>query len=135
MFAVSRSWAPTAAMSQKIRLYSTDVRPSARPATIHTHMPAIEIAFGDTFRDASHAVAACAHFRFRVAMGRRSIAFVADSVIADAIHSRVERRWPDQHSVSVGTRRNRMRSPLAQHAFLRDDAEPCLQRWNKPGRI
>jgi hypothetical protein len=27
---------------------------------------------------------------------------------------------------------NRMRSPLAHRAFLRDDAEPCLRRWNKP---
>ena len=25
-----------------------------------------------------------------------------------------------------------MRSLLAQCAFLRDDAEPCLRRWNKP---
>jgi len=55
-------------------------------------MPAIEIAFGDTFREASHAVAACAYFGFRVAIGRRSIAFTDDSFIADAIHSRVDER-------------------------------------------
>jgi hypothetical protein len=79
-------------MSQKTRLYSTEVRPSAKPAAIHAHIPAIEIAFGDTFREASHAVAARAHFRFRVAMGRRSIAFAADSFIAGAIHSRVNER-------------------------------------------
>ena len=41
-------------------------------------MPAIEIAFGETCRAASHAVAACAHFRFRVAIGRRSISSAAD---------------------------------------------------------
>src|SRR5512133_4186859 len=91
MFAVSRSCAPSAAMSQKTRLYSTEVRASAKPAAIHAHMPAIEIAFGDTFREASHVVADCAHFRFRVAMGRRSIAFAADSFIADEIHSRVDK--------------------------------------------
>jgi len=68
MFAVSRSCAPSAARSQKTLLYSTEVRPSARPAAIHAHIPAIEIAFGDTLREASHAVAACAHLRFRVAM-------------------------------------------------------------------
>jgi hypothetical protein len=45
-------------------LYSTEVRPSARPAAIHAHIPAIEIAFGDTFREASHAVAPCAIFDF-----------------------------------------------------------------------
>ena len=56
------------------------------------NMPAIEIAFGDTLREASDAVAACAHFRFRVAMGRRSIAFTDDSFIANAIHSRVDER-------------------------------------------
>jgi hypothetical protein len=53
-------------------------------------MPAVEIAFGETFREASHAVADCAHFRFRVAMGRRSIALADDSFIAGAIHSRVD---------------------------------------------
>jgi hypothetical protein len=77
-------------MSQKTRLYSTEVRPSAKPAVIQAHSPAIEIAFGETFREASHAVAACAHFRFRVAMGRRSIVFAADSLIAGAIHSSVD---------------------------------------------
>src|SRR5205823_355816 len=40
---------------------------------MHAHMPAIEIPFGETRRAASQAVAAWAHFRFRVAMGRRSI--------------------------------------------------------------
>ena len=93
MFAVSRICAPSAAMSQKSRLYSTEVRLNAKPAAIHAHMPAIEIAFGDTFREASHAVAACAHFLFRVAMGRRSIdCAAADSFIADAIHNRVDER-------------------------------------------
>jgi hypothetical protein len=91
MFAVSRSCAPSAAMSQKTRLYSTEVRASAKTTAIHAHMPAIEIAFGDTFREASHVVADCAHFRFRVAIGRRSIAFAADSFIADEIHSRVDK--------------------------------------------
>jgi hypothetical protein len=92
MFAVSRSCAPSAATSQKIRLYSTEVRPSAKPAAIQAHIPAMEIAFGDTFGEASQAVADCAHFRFRVAMGRRSIAFAADSFIADGIHNSVEER-------------------------------------------
>ena len=92
MFAVSRSCAPSAATSQKIRLYSTEVRPSARPAAIHAHIPAMEIAFGDTFREASHAVAAYAHSRFRVAIGLRSIAFAADSFIVGAIHSRGDAR-------------------------------------------
>jgi hypothetical protein len=64
---------------------------SATPATIHAHIPAIEMAFGDTFREASQDVADCAHFRFRVAMGRRSIAFV-DSFIEEATHNRVEKR-------------------------------------------
>jgi hypothetical protein len=40
---------------------------------MQAHMPAIEIPFGETFRAASHAVAACAHLRLRVAIGRRSI--------------------------------------------------------------
>jgi hypothetical protein len=53
-------------------------------------MPAIEMTFGDTFRDASHAVAACAHLRFQVAIGRRSIACAADSFIANEVHSRPE---------------------------------------------
>jgi hypothetical protein len=79
-------------MSQKARLYSIEVRPSAKPAAIHAHIPAIDIAFGDTFRDASQAVAACAHFLFRVAIGRRSIVFADDPFIADAIHSRLEER-------------------------------------------
>src|SRR6266481_399844 len=92
MFAVSRNCAPSAATSQKTRLYSTEVSASAKPAAIEAHMPAIEIAFGDTFREASHVVADCAHFRFRVAIGRRSIAFTDDSFIADAIHSRVDER-------------------------------------------
>jgi hypothetical protein len=35
---------------------------------IQPHMPAIEIAFGETFREASQSVAAWAHFRVRVAM-------------------------------------------------------------------
>jgi endonuclease III len=39
---------------------------------MQAHMPATEIAFGETFRAASHVVAACAHFVFRVAIGRRS---------------------------------------------------------------
>ena len=69
-----------------------EVRPNAKPATMHAHMPAIEIAFGDTFREASQAVADCAHLRFRVAIGRRSIAFADDSFIADAIHSRLDER-------------------------------------------
>src|SRR5207245_5309071 len=90
MFAVNRSCAPNAAMSQKTRLYSTEVSPSATPAAIHANIPAIEIAFGDTFRDASHVVADCAHLRFRVAIGRRSIVCGADSFIADEIHSRAK---------------------------------------------
>jgi len=46
-------------------------------------MPAIEIAFGETFRAASHAVAVCAHFRFRVAIGRRSISSAVDLSIVE----------------------------------------------------
>ncbi len=57
---------------------------------MHAHMPAIEITFGDTFREASHVVADCAHLRFRVAIGRRSIVCGADSFIADEIHSRAK---------------------------------------------
>src|SRR5213075_1243781 len=45
---------------------------------MHPHMPTIEIAFGETFRAASQAVAVCAHFRLRVAMGRRSPSSAAD---------------------------------------------------------
>ena len=48
------------------------------PPIMHAHIPAIEIAFGETFRAASHAVAACAHFRFRVAIGRRSPSSAVD---------------------------------------------------------
>ncbi len=51
------------------------------PPAMQAHMPAIEIALGETFRDASHAVAACAHFRLRVAIGRRSIALAVVSSI------------------------------------------------------
>jgi hypothetical protein len=40
---------------------------------MQAHMPAIEIAFGETLREASQAVDDCAHFRLRVAIGRRSI--------------------------------------------------------------
>src|SRR5213593_4189666 len=48
------------------------------PPIMHANIPAIEIAFGEIFRAASQAVAACAHFRFRVAIGRRSISSAAD---------------------------------------------------------
>jgi hypothetical protein len=48
---------------------------------MQAHMPAIEIAFGETFREASHAVDDCAHFRLRVAIGRRSIAWLGASCI------------------------------------------------------
>jgi endonuclease-3 len=48
---------------------------------MHANMPATEIAFGETFRAASHAVASCAHFRFRVAIGRRSPISVAGCCI------------------------------------------------------
>src|SRR6476620_8494045 len=118
MFAVSRCCAPSAAISQKIRLYLMEVRPSARPAAIHAHMPAIEIAFGETFREVSHAVAACAHFRFRVAMGRRSIAFAVVSFMADAIHKGL---MSDAQMTTRGERHafvaTRMRSPLEHRAF------------------
>src|SRR5436190_12008466 len=50
---------------------------------MQAHMPAIEIAFGETFRDASQTVTACAHFRLRVAIGRRSISSAADSFIVE----------------------------------------------------
>jgi len=94
---------------------------------MHANIPAIEIAFGDTFREASHIVADCAHFLFRVAIGRRSIPFAADSFIARAIHSRVKAQWPDHN---LGERRAFHRDTntlaLAHHAFLRDDAETCL---------
>ena len=43
------------------------------PATMHVDIPAIEIALGETFREASQAVDDWAHFRLRVAIGRRSI--------------------------------------------------------------
>jgi len=86
-------------------------------------MPAIEIVFGDTFREASHAVADCAHFRFRVAIGRRSIAFAADSFIAGAIHSRINERRPENNWEDVAHFiATQMLSLLAQRAFLRDDA-------------
>src|SRR5438093_840363 len=48
------------------------------PPMMHANIPAIEIAFGETFRAASQAVAACAHFRLRVAIGRRSSTSAAD---------------------------------------------------------
>jgi hypothetical protein len=51
---------------------------------MQAHMPAIEIAFGETFRDASQAVAPCAHFRLRVAIGRRSIALLGSSCMTIA---------------------------------------------------
>src|SRR5437762_6958039 len=57
------------------------------PATMQAHMPAIEIAFGETFRAASQAVAAWAHFRSRVAIGRRSIASTAGSCIIRCFES------------------------------------------------
>src|SRR2546429_9930899 len=50
---------------------------------MHAHMPTIEIAFGETFRAASQAVAVCAHFRLRVAMGRRSPSSAADLSIVE----------------------------------------------------
>jgi len=70
-------------MSHKTRLYATEVMPSAKAAAIQAHIPAIEIAFGNTFRQTSHVVADCARFRFRVAIGRRTIAFTYDLFIAD----------------------------------------------------
>src|SRR6266436_3853226 len=73
------------------------------------HMPAIEITFGETFREASHVVADCAHLRFRVAIGRRSIACGTDSFIADAIHSRNQEERPDKNSRRVA------QSPRQQH--------------------
>jgi len=36
---------------------------------MHAPIPAIEIPFGETFREASQAVAACAHLRFRWQLG------------------------------------------------------------------
>src|SRR5205823_8245975 len=53
------------------------------PPTMHAHIPAIEIALGETLREASQAVASCAHFRLRVAIGRRSICSVACSSIVE----------------------------------------------------
>src|SRR5206468_12577485 len=53
------------------------------PPIMHAHMPATEIALGETFREASQAVASCAHFRSRVAMGRRSMCSVAGSFIVE----------------------------------------------------
>jgi len=40
---------------------------------MQAHIPAIEIALGETFSEASQAVDDWAHFRLRVAIGRRSI--------------------------------------------------------------
>jgi hypothetical protein len=54
------------------------------PATMQAHMPAMEIAFGETFREASQAVVAWAHFRLRVAIGRRSIGWLSASCITVA---------------------------------------------------
>jgi hypothetical protein len=51
---------------------------------MHAHIPAIEIALGETFREASQAVDACAHLRLRVAIGRRSIPLLAASCITAA---------------------------------------------------
>jgi hypothetical protein len=48
---------------------------------MHAHMPATEIASGETFREASQAVDDCAHFRLRVAIGRRSIPCLGASSI------------------------------------------------------
>jgi hypothetical protein len=81
-FAVNRSRALSAAMSHKTRLYATEVMPSAKAAAIQSHIPAIEIAFGDTFCETNHVIADCVHFRSRVAIGRRSIAFTDNSSIA-----------------------------------------------------
>src|SRR6266498_3260927 len=83
IFAVRRSCAPRAAMSHKIRESAIEVTPRAMPATMHAHIPAIEIAFGETFREASQAVVACAHFRLRVAIGRRAMCSVAGSSIVE----------------------------------------------------
>jgi hypothetical protein len=55
---------------------------------MQAHMPAIEIACGETFSAVSHAVAACAHFRFRVAIGRRSMSSAAGCFIVET-HSRL----------------------------------------------
>src|SRR4029077_13792284 len=71
------------------------------PATIQAHMPAIEIAFGETFRAASHAVAACAHFRLRVAIGRRSIALLVVSSIIDWTESIAGQRENAQDKMSI----------------------------------
>src|SRR5258708_12012116 len=57
--------------------------PRAMPATMHVDIPAIEIALGETFREASQAVDDCAHFRLRVAIGRRSMCSVARSSIVE----------------------------------------------------
>src|SRR6266550_8303497 len=81
MFAVRRNCAPSAAMSHRIRWSAIEVMPRAMPATMQAHMPAIEIAFGETFREASQAVDACAHLRLRVAIGRRSMCSAAGSFI------------------------------------------------------
>jgi len=100
----------------------------ASNAATQAHIPAIEIAFGDTFRETSHVVADCAHFRFRVAIGRRSTTFAAEFV-----H---RRRNPQQDSWAMTTEQlgksvaqfiaTQVRSSLAHHAFIRDDAERCL---------
>jgi hypothetical protein len=51
---------------------------------MQAHIPAIEIALGETFREASQAVVVCAHFRLRVAIGRRSMAWPGASCITVA---------------------------------------------------
>jgi hypothetical protein len=50
---------------------------------MHVDIPAIEIALGETFREASQAVDDWAHFRLRVAIGRRSMCSVAGSFIVE----------------------------------------------------
>src|SRR6266536_965593 len=48
------------------------------PATMHADIPAIEIALGETLREASQAVDDWAHFRLRVAIARTFLSALQD---------------------------------------------------------
>src|SRR5262249_22978385 len=58
--------------------------PRAMPATMHAHMPAVEIALSGTLRETRPTVGGLGHFSLRVAIGRRSIALLGASCMTFA---------------------------------------------------
>jgi hypothetical protein len=82
-------------------------------------MPAIEITFGETRRAASQAVAAWAHFRFRVAIGRRSIvqAMTTPNKLAASLFIGYSPVYAVEENASANSSFTLLRVKAMQHAM------------------